>query len=73
MVTDEQGAFRLTRHDSGDHGLVFSFVGFANDTIRVLPVQNEVNMVLTRGEKLEEVTVPKRLGGAYISKLRPFG
>jgi outer membrane receptor for ferrienterochelin and colicins len=71
-VTNEQGEFKLSRHGSGDHPLVFSFVGFANDTILVPANQNKVNMVLSSGEELDEVTISKRMGGAYISKLKPI-
>ena len=34
-VTNENGNFTITRHGNGDHPLVFSFVGYANDTLLV--------------------------------------
>ena len=49
-VTDEAGKFNISRHGSGDHPLVFSFVGFANDTILVRAGQSEASIVLTSGQ-----------------------
>ncbi len=71
-VTNERGDFTITRHGTGDHLLVFSFVGYASDSVPVKAGQTEVNMVLTSGEALDEVTIAKRFGGSYISKLRPI-
>ncbi|MFC2112234.1 TonB-dependent receptor domain-containing protein [Bacteroidota bacterium] len=71
-VTDESGDFTITRHGSMGHSLVFSFVGFAPDTIWVEPGQNEINLVMAAGDQIDEVTVAKRLGGTYISKLKPI-
>ncbi len=71
-VTDENGEFTIRLHGSGDHPLVFSYVGYTTDTLMVARGQGEVSMILSRGEQLDEVTVSKRLGGAYISKLKPI-
>lgn len=71
-VSDENGDFTITRHGSADHQLVFSFVGFANDTLLVKAGQSEVEIILTSGEALDEVTIAKRFGGSYISKLKPI-
>ncbi len=71
-VTDENGEFTISRHGNGNHPLVFSFVGYANDTLLVKAGQTEVNIVLTSGEALDEVTIAKRFGGSYISKLKPI-
>jgi len=71
-VTDENGEFNISRHGNDGHALVFSFVGFAPDTIFVEASQSEVNLVLAAGDQIDEVTVAKRFGGAYISKLKPI-
>ena len=71
-VTDENGDFTITRHGTGDHLLVFSFVGYANDSLLVKSGQTSVDIILTSGEALDEVTIAKRFGGSYISRLRPI-
>jgi len=71
-VSDENGDFTITRHGSADLELVFSFVGYANDTLLVKAGQSEVEIILTSGEALDEVTIAKRFGGSYISKLKPI-
>ncbi len=71
-VTDENGEFTTTRHGNMGHALVFSFVGFSPDTIWMPSDQNMVNLVMAAGDQINEVTVTKRIGGAYISKLKPI-
>ncbi len=71
-VTDENGEYAITRHGSEGHSLVFSFVGYAPDTIWVPIDQNVVNLLMRIGDQIEEVTVAKRIGGSYISKLKPI-
>ncbi len=71
-VTDENGEFSITRHGDAGHALVFSFVGFAPDTVFVESSKNEVNLLMTVGDQIDEVTVAKRMGGSYISKLKPI-
>ena len=71
-VTNENGEFTITRHGNGAHSLVFSFVGYAPDTILVAADQNEVNLVMAAGDDIDEVTISKRIGGSYISKLQPI-
>lgn len=71
-VTNENGEFTISRHSAQGHSLVFSFVGYAPDTIWVPIDQEEINLVMTAGDQIDEVTVAKRMGGAYISKLKPI-
>jgi outer membrane receptor for ferrienterochelin and colicins len=71
-VTDEKGDFTMTRHGTGDHLLVFSFVGYANDSLLIKAGQTRVDMILASGEALDEVTIEKRFGGSYISRLKPI-
>ncbi len=58
--------------ETNGHALVFSFVGYAPDTIWVTPDQNEVNLMMFAGDQIDEVTISKRIGGTYISKLKPI-
>jgi len=71
-VTDENGDYTISRHETEGHALVFSFVGYAPDTIWVPPGQDAVDLVMTAGDQIDEVTVAKRVGGTYISKLKPI-
>ena len=71
-VTDENGDFTISRKGPRGHSLVFSFVGYTPDTIFVPAGENEVNLVMAAGDQIEEVTVSKRMGGSYISKLKPI-
>lgn len=71
-VTDRDGYFTLSRHGSEGHSLVFSFVGYTADTIWVPQDQNKVNLLMAAGGQIDEVTVSKRMGGTYISKLKPI-
>lgn len=71
-VTGEDGRFTIERVDPENVSLVFSFVGFGNDTIPAPPGEDEVKIVLIRGETIDEVVISERLGGSYISKLRPI-
>jgi hypothetical protein len=71
-VTDENGKFTITRHGAQGHALVFSFVGYSPDTVWVPRDQDEVNLIMSAGDQIDEVTVSKRIGGSYISKLKPI-
>lgn len=71
-VTDENGEFTISWHGSEEHALVFSFVGFAPDTIWLPADKNEVNLVMAAGDQIDEVSIAKRMGGSYISKLKPI-
>ncbi len=44
-ITNEEGEFSLSRTVSGNHALVFSFVGYANDTIPVPLDQTELRTI----------------------------
>jgi outer membrane receptor for ferrienterochelin and colicin len=71
-VTDENGEFSIARHGKQGHALVFSFVGYAPDTVWVTAEQDEVNLVMAAGDDIDEVRISKRIGGSYISKLQPI-
>ncbi len=71
-VTDETGEFRLEKLSRGDYPLVISFVGYRNDTVLVEENRKNLDIILTSGQELDEVTITKRFGGSYISKVKPL-
>ena len=71
-VTNENGEFTISRHSAHGHSLVFSFVGYTPDTIFVAADMEEVSLLLNAGGRINEVSVSKRMGGSYISKLKPI-
>lgn len=70
-ITNDKGQFSINKNENNDKNLVFSFVGYSNDTIEVTDDTKELNIVLTTTQELKEVTISKDLGGSYISKLQP--
>lgn len=82
-TTDERGFFKIEKHDHdheiyteifddhSDHLLVFSFVGYMNDTIHVHHNMRNFEMVLTSVSELEGVEVSARQAGSFISRIDP--
>lgn len=68
-VTDEDGDFIIQRQPVDSNMLVFSYIGYLSDTILIGNESEEIDVILNSSRELEEVTVRKRLGGSYISKL----
>lgn len=68
-VTDENGGFTIYPHLTKSNMLVFSYIGYLNDTLLIGEEKNDLEIVLNSSRELEEVTVNKRFGGSYISKL----
>lgn len=66
-ITDMSGNFTIHR-PSGAHKLVVSFTGFNTDTITVSPEQEYIDIVLTEGIALQEVSVVGRKMG--LQKIR---
>ncbi len=69
-ITDSMGNFSLERINSTDQ-LIINYVGFKNDTITVNK-NEKIEVVLLENTNIEEVTILKRFGGSYISKLNPL-
>jgi len=69
-ITNADGAFELSKANKQDL-LVFSYVGYQNDTIKVI---NEIplEIFLNQGAELEEVVVAKRVASTSISKMDPL-
>ena len=71
-VTNDQGEFSIHQHDEGNNLLVVSYVGYMNDTLQVNHDRGELEIIMANSQELDEVVITKRLGGAYISKLKPL-
>lgn len=72
MTTDENGNFDLHKPDTKETlFLVVSYTGFSADTIAIEPGETYVEILLTENVQLEEVTVRRRMGGSFISAIRP--
>jgi hypothetical protein len=69
-VADKNGEYKLTPVQ-GRNLLVFSFVGFGNDTV-TWSGEEVVDAVLMKNAQLEEVTVIQKNKGTYISKINPI-
>lgn len=82
-TTDEKGFFSIEKveddieifsdlaDDHSDHLLVFSFVGYMNDTIHVHHNMRNFEMVLASISELEGVEVNARQVGSFISRIDP--
>jgi outer membrane receptor for ferrienterochelin and colicins len=82
-ATDEKGFFYIEKHeedievfsdsidDCSDHQLVFSFVGYMNDTIHVHHDMQDFEMVLSSISELEGVEVSARQASSFISRIDP--
>ena len=70
-ITDDKGSFIIEQANDKHQMLVFSYVGYQNDTI---PVEDSspVTVFLTQGEALGEITVKQRRANMSISKLSPL-
>jgi outer membrane receptor for ferrienterochelin and colicin len=67
-TTDESGAFRI--HYNKNSGLlVFSFVGYVNDTVSVSRAGQKIEHVFDQNLTLEEVEVVQRAKTAYVSRM----
>jgi len=64
----------LAEHElmHNEHLLVFSFIGYQNDTIHVHENMSNVKIHLTSIENLEGVEVSARKAGNYISRIDPI-
>lgn len=70
-ITDETGTFTINRPEYKDLYLVFSYVGYKDDTILIEKDLEEINIVLQSGEELDEVVIEERIDDSYISKINP--
>lgn len=69
-ITNENGNFAISPLNDRQQ-LVFSFVGYRNDTVEVAPGK-PLDVVLQSDIELDEVVVAQKNKGMYASKLTPF-
>jgi outer membrane receptor for ferrienterochelin and colicins len=69
-ATGSEGDFSI-RQRTGQHMLVFSFVGFESQTIHIHG-PNPIEVVLEPNLELEEVTVVQKDRGTYLSTMSPI-
>lgn len=72
VVTDETGRFVIHPSAGDENLLVVSFVGYANDTVRVDNGENNLEIILSRNKVLGEVEVVSRAAGTTISRFDPL-
>lgn len=69
-VTDQKGFFSFSIGDADKEQLVFSFVGYLNDTINLKEIdQGFVDVVLKENKELAEVEIVSRQKGGYVSRV----
>ncbi len=71
-TSDENGKFKIDRHDNQLNRLVFSFIGYVNDTLILEPGQNQVSVTLQPGAELGGVEIRERMAGSFISGIKPI-
>ena len=65
------GSFSIERSPDSQE-LVVSYVGFANDTMRVSPELNDISILLDTGKFLDEISVTAKNKSTFISSLQPI-
>lgn len=66
-TSDENGAFQISKTNISDLQLIVSYVGYQSDTIIVGEEQTSIQINLSQGNTLTEVSVEARRQGSYIS------
>ena len=70
-ITDERGFYSIAKPTESEK-LIFSFVGYGNDTIIVTKTKETINVVLQNAELLGEVVVGERRSSTFYSRLEPI-
>ncbi|WP_066628796.1 TonB-dependent receptor [Labilibacter marinus] len=70
-ITDDKGEFNINQPGNEYHMLVFSYVGYLNDTV-LIHNSSPLQVYLAQGEALGEVTVTHRRANTSISKISPL-
>jgi outer membrane receptor for ferrienterochelin and colicins len=71
-VSDDFGKFTINRPGSGDYELVFSYIGYKSDTIKVSASMKKLDVVLSVNNLLKEVVVSERRKSSYVSRMEPI-
>lgn len=67
-VTDENGRFKIPVNKES-HMLIFSFVGYENDTLHIHDNKEAVSHVLKTNRTLDEFEVVQRAKTSYVSRM----
>lgn len=67
-MTDANGVFAIERHKSVT-SLVFSFIGYANDTVAITPNISVLKINLSDSKELKEVVVSERRESVKMDKM----
>ncbi len=70
-VTDAEGNFLIV-HPQGYKDLVFSFVGYAPDTVDVSTASIPLEVELAGGTQLDAVVIAERQPGSFIDRMDPI-
>jgi len=71
-ATNAEGSFNLKSGTNGTSKLVFSFIGFRNDTMDVSGRRTGIEVVLTEARELEGVVISERSSSSFISRTDPI-
>ena len=69
VITNEEGFFEI-EHDHSKQKLVFSFIGYAPDTLEI-DHEEEINIILGEGKILDDFVVEFKKGDYTFSKIDP--
>lgn len=67
-ATDPDGKFSIHLHGSGPQRLVFSYVGYVNDTVEIRKGKVQIEVIMAQNKTLQEIEIMERGSGAHISR-----
>lgn len=70
-TTDANGYYTIKKPSNSDK-LIFSFIGYGNDTIKVSQDKETINVTLHSAEMLGEVEIGERRATTFYSRLEPI-
>lgn len=70
-VSDSQGKFSLSNPNAEPVNIVFSFIGYANDTLLVSSSDTTLEVILKESRILDEVSIEVTQSTTQISMLKP--
>ena len=70
-TTDIRGLFSIQRL-ADNHTLIFSYIGYANDTVEVLSPGIPVDVVLSGAVELSDITIHGKRKGSHYDKMNPI-
>lgn len=71
-VSDNKGQFKIDKPLDGTQILIASFIGYRNDSVRVTPLDDDLEIVLEKTLDLEEFVVTGRQRSSFVSQVNPI-